>query len=108
MSSDSDEFFPDEDLLFKMLSSDWDCDDCIPPPPLFDLPPPPRPPWLEDIEDCESNPSQSQILDQLETCDNTVILGSNFEETFHSVAVIVVCSFVIVIMLMIAGIVLFR
>ena len=33
----------DDGLLFR----NWDCPGC--PPPIFDLPPPPRPPWLDDL-----------------------------------------------------------
>ena len=95
----------DEDLL---LSDDA--------PPFFDLPPPPRPPWLEDPgQNCQDGRmSKSQILSQLETCDNTLISGHfndgslNLEDTFHSAAVVLVCSIVFVIIIMAIGIYAFR
>ena len=103
--------FPDEDLLLTFgHDSRWDCDGC--PPPSFNLPPPPRPPWLEDVEDCDET-SPGIALDQLESCSNHILVdpfggGGSFEDTFHSVAVIVVCALVLIIVLMIAGVVLFR
>ncbi len=151
----SDEY-PDESLLF--------CDGCAPP--IFDIPPPPRPPWLEDLDDCNDNryilnfvkaeatiwnwfslfncdiwyklrsqvscskgghyaiclhfclftffrgehQSLSAWLDSMETCDNTIILDptSYFEDTFHSIAIIVVCSIILVIMMLVIGVFLFK
>ncbi len=109
MSGDDDSdfsVFVDDALLFR----DFDCDACAPP--VFDLPPPPRPPWLEEACDddaAEFSPQQHDIS-LLESCDNTVILDnmSYFEDTFHSVAVIVVCSIVFVLAALVAGVVLFR
>ena len=79
-------------------SPEWDCAGC--PPPLFHLPPPPRPPWLDDLEgeDCADTPSLHERLSQLETCDNLLIFksSSEWEETFHGVAVVVVCALVLV------------
>ena len=91
------------------------------PPPSFDLPPPPRPPWLEDLENCEDGgegfggkiQSSSFAAHQLETCENTVILdammtGDDFESAFHSVAVVVVCAILVVIFSLSLGVVIFR
>ena len=84
------------------------------PPPTFDLPPPPRPPWLEDLENCEDgNGPHDFAAHQLETCENTVILdaamaGSEFESAFHSVAVVVVCATLVVIFSLTLGVVIFR
>ena len=83
----------------------------MPPPPFFDLPPPPKPPTFQDFEeDCPDHPSYSEILDQLETCDHTLILGpaGHFEDTFHSVAVILVCSIVLVMVVMVTGVIVFK
>lgn len=108
--SDEDNIFADESLLLEA----WDCDGCAPP--AFHLPPPPRPPWLEDLDDCqqgESNSNPYQLddwLSQMETCDNTIILDSQsyFEDTFHSIAIIVVCSIVLVIVMLGLGVFLFK
>ena len=86
------------------------------PPPTFDLPPPPRPPWLEDLENCGGEDSEDgfggrfQTDYQLETCDN-VIMGassSDFESAFHSVAVVVVCAILVVMFALALGVVIFR
>ena len=122
--------YEDEHLLFlspdTLNPSYWDCDGC--PPPEFHLPPPPRPPWMEELEGCDkpdeyttstlngdrihsSSSSLKEILNSLDSCDNTLVLNdsqSYFEDTFHSIAVIVVCSVVLVIMLLIVGVVIFR
>lgn len=50
--------------LWDMDSADYECDCPGPPPPLFQLPPPPRPPFLHELADC----SEAPLLD-LETCD---------------------------------------
>ena len=80
------------------------------PPPVFDLPPPPRPPWLEDLEGCEEE--SETPLRQLETCENTVPLamgeGGDFESAFHSVAVVVVCALLVVMFALTLGVVVFR
>jgi hypothetical protein len=100
--------FSDQSLLFGNEDS-WNCEGC--PPPVFNLPPPPRPPWLEDLDDCGSKEgSVSEMLAQLETCDNTVIRDSHtlFEDTFHSVAVIVVSAVVLVMVLLVAAVMIFK
>lgn len=50
--------------LWDMDSADYECDCPGPPPPVFHLPPPPRPPFLHELADC----SEAPLLD-LETCD---------------------------------------
>jgi hypothetical protein len=105
---DDDSLFADEDLLFAGDAA-WNCDGC--PPPVFNLPPPPRPPWLEDPDDCGSkDPSLSAMLSQLESCDNPLIRDSHtlFEDTFHSVAVIVVSAVVLVMVILVAGVMIFK
>jgi hypothetical protein len=109
MSELEDNLFPDESLL-------WDCDGCAPP--TFNLPPPPRPPWLEDLDGCGGQ--QQEMMDQemtlsewlakMEACDSTVIRDqqSYFEDTFHSIAIIVVCSILLVIMMLGIGVFLFK
>lgn len=50
--------------LWDMDSADYECDCPGPPPPVFHLPPPPRPPFLHEVADCTEAP-----LMDLETCD---------------------------------------
>ena len=125
-SGGNGDVFEDEYLLYTtsdtLNPSYWDCDGC--PPPEFHLPPPPRPPWMEDLDGCDkseyttlddgrvtSSPSLKEILNSKDTCDNTILISdhqSYFEDTFHSIAVIVVCAVILVIMLLIVGVVIFR
>ena len=53
--ANDERIFSDEDLLLGNADEAWNCDGC--PPPVFNLPPPPRPPWLEDLDDCGSKGS---------------------------------------------------
>lgn len=97
----------DPDRVFSDGRALWeDCGDgCAPP--LFDLPPPPRPPWLEDLEDCGGAGTGPAHLD---TCDTTLIRDHQtlFDDTFHSVAVIVVSAVVLVLVLLVAAVTIFR
>jgi len=81
-----DSFFADAPYLHSNCI-DPDC-----PPPLFALPPPPRPPWIE--EGCPEN-------SPLESCDNIIIIDSqvHLQETFQNLIIIAVCSALLVIML---------
>ena len=85
----------DLDFWSEALYLQTDCHDLDCPPPLFDLPPPPRPPWL-DPED-ESCLESSEY----ESCENIVIIDSqaHLEETFHNLIIIAVCSAILVILL---------
>ena len=67
-------------------------EDC--PPPIFELPPPPRPPWLEDLENCQERTNS-------DSCDNILIIDSqvHLEETFHNLIIIAVCAAILVILL---------
>ena len=71
-----------------------DCHDLHCPPPLFSLPPPPRPPWLEDPETCQESSAE-------ESCDNILIIDSqvHLKETFHNLFIIAVCAAILVILL---------
>jgi len=97
------------DSVFDLSSFDSlllgmdECDDelfCGPP--IFDLPPPPRPPWLDDLE--------GGCLDSAVACDNTPIVSTinNFQDIFHSVSIIVVSSIIIVISILLAAVVFWR
>ena len=83
-----DSFFQDAPYI------EFECDkeDC--PPPVFELPPPPLPPWLEDLETC-------QDISASESCDNILIIDSqvHLQETFHNLVIIAVCAAILVILL---------
>jgi len=111
--------FGDDPLLLDNLHPfNWDCPDC--PPPEFHLPPPPRPPWMEELDDCDAEGQTdvrlSDILQHSSTCDSNLVdnlvsvndTQSYLEDTFHSIAVIVVCSVILVILLLIVGVVIFK
>jgi len=74
------------------IQFECDTEDC--PPPLFSLPPPPRPPWLEDPETCQESSAE-------ESCDNILIIDSqvHLKETFHNLIIIAVCAAILVILL---------
>ena len=83
-----DSFFSDA----PWLEFQCDTEDC--PPPLFELPPPPRPPWLDPDDSCDDS-------SEYESCENIVIIDSQvqLETTFHNLIIIAVCSAVLVILL---------
>ena len=89
-----DAFFADAEILY--LHEDCDGFDC--PPPVFSLPPPPRPPWLASPPSCQE--TQGDIHSQ-DSCDNILIIDSQvqLEETFHNLIIVAVCSAVLVIIL---------
>ena len=91
-----------------MEDFDFLCDGC--PPPFFDLPPPPRPPWLEPLEDCDDSPlSTFEHLSAADKCDaNVAIVANPFEETFHSLAISIVCLAILSIFFALAAIVFIR
>lgn len=107
--SEDDNLFADQSLL-------WDCDGCAPP--SFNIPPPPRPPWMENLDHCadqeNSNNNQqeslAQWLGQLQTCENISIRDppSAFEDVFHSIAIIVVSAIVLVIFILSVGLYVFK
>lgn len=89
--ADFDSFFLDAPYI------QFDCHgrDCLPP--LFTLPPPPRPPWMEETKESCSDLEVSAF----ESCDNIIIIDSHIqlEETFQNLIIIAVCSTLLVIML---------
>ena len=87
-------FFADAPFL------DFDCDDSSScPPPLWSLPPPPRPPWLSEPEPGQDSCSDSGS--EFESCENILILdtGAGIQHTFHNLVIIAVCSAILVILL---------
>ena len=111
---DENSIFPDEHMLFSdnLHPDNWDCLDC--PPPEFHLPPPPRPPWMDELDDCDDQTRLADLLQHSSTCDSNLQLisvndtQSYFEDTFHSIAVIVVCSVILVILLLAIGVFIFK
>ena len=129
-------------LLFQMMKEDTDdLEGCLktaspagclggPAPPLFDLPPPPVPPWLEDQNGCnpqrplEPDPNadssdfespRRKISDfhQLYTqsCDiNTFVIDSRFYfgENLFTILLIVLCSCILVGIMLAVAIVIYR
>ena len=68
---------------------------------------------MEEVEDCNvvnKEESLSDWLSQMQTCDNTLIRDSQsyFQDTFHSIAIIVVCSIVLVICILSVGLYVFK
>ena len=97
---------PDTDLF--SLDSAWsealylelDCDESsLCPPPVWALPPPPRPPWLSEPEPGQDSCSDSGS--EFESCENILILdtGAGIQHTFHNLVIIAVCSAILVILL---------
>lgn len=87
---------PEEDANFEAFFADapylhMEEGESAPPP--FALPPPPRPPWLNE----EGCPETSA----LDSCDSIIIIDSqvHLEETFQNLIIIAVCSALLVIML---------
>ncbi|KAK7793452.1 hypothetical protein R5R35_001179 [Gryllus longicercus] len=96
---------PPADLsaLWDMDGADYECD-CPGPPPEFRLPPPPRPPFLQE-SDCSEGP----LLD-LETCDAVPVIDAEFHSSpaIPSLAVIVVCSVLLAAMVLIASVLVWK
>jgi len=88
-----------EDLLLD-LELFMQCDMEVCPPPIFDLPPPPRPPWLEDLDDCST----------VGVCPNDPIVNTlhDVNGLFHSVITIVAAAVAIVVSLIIMAVFLLR
>ena len=85
-------FFADAPFL------DFDCDEPDCPPPVWSLPPPPRPPWLSESD---GQDSCSDSGSEFESCENILILdtGASIQHTFHNLVIIAVCSAILVILL---------
>ena len=84
----------------------WDLEQCsdLCAPPVFDLPPPPRPPWLEDVVDC--------VASGLCPTDPVVHIvdsrAASVQGIFHSVITVVVAAFAIVISLILMAVIIWR
>ncbi len=81
-------------------SSEWDCDGC--PPPYFDLPPPPRPPFMEDADTCSVSP--------YDTCDSPIIIDSqlHLKNDLLNILLIVICAALLVAVAIVVAVVIWR
>merc|ERR1712223_1897295 len=111
-----------EDLLPE---AEPPCLACLgPPPPVFDLPPPPRPPW-EANDGCanqqanslarplrpEDSKTGTEDLYDYQSCDiNPFVIDSHFYfgENLFTVLIIVICSCILVAIIMVVAIVIYR
>lgn len=69
--------------MWEMFESDYDveCDnDCGPgPPPIFNLPPPPRPDFLQDLDKCSENSlSDYEMCEAIPVSDDSSLLFDNW------------------------------
>ena len=106
MMDDTDEL--DED---SFAFHPWNCDGC--PPPYFDLPPPPRPDFLDDPDYCNNrNPvgdvghaGSVVVSSPYDSCDNPVIVDSNFhfESDLLNIIAIVISSIVLVLLILLTA-----
>ncbi|XP_039283122.1 uncharacterized protein LOC111058344 isoform X2 [Nilaparvata lugens] len=92
--------------VWDMDSEDSECDCPGPPqpPPSFHLPPPPRPPFLHEVADCSEAP-----LFDLETCDTMPVIEEyHSSPVIPSLAVIVVCSILLIAMLLLVTVLVWK
>ncbi|XP_074000175.1 putative Hedgehog signaling attenuator pxb isoform X2 [Rhodnius prolixus] len=80
-------------VMWSVECSDYD--ECPGPPPVFHLPPPPRPPFLHDLPDCSID---------INTCNAIPVIDAEYHSSpaLSSLAVIVVSSLLLLAMLLIA------
>ena len=101
----------------NFADSPWDCDGC--PPPFFELPPPPRPPFMGDGDFCESLAGNSKVgassssssSSPYESCDNPLIIvdsGFRLENDLLNVLLVVICAVLLVAVALIAAVVIWR
>ncbi|XP_065221642.1 uncharacterized protein pxb isoform X2 [Planococcus citri] len=75
--------------LWELDSPEYECDCPGPPPPLFKIPPPPRPPFLSEVADC----SEVTIADY-ESCDNMPVIDAGYHSNpaIPTLTILVICS----------------
>ncbi|KAK9497172.1 hypothetical protein O3M35_004540 [Rhynocoris fuscipes] len=80
-------------VMWTVECSDYD--ECPGPPPVFQLPPPPRPPFLHELPDCSIN---------INTCNAIPVIDAEYHSSpaLTSLAVIIVSSLLLMAMLLIA------
>lgn len=101
---DGQEETTDDDTGF-LGGQQWDCDGC--PPPFFDLPPPPRPPFMEDPDYCASTTATGGS--PYDSCDNPLIVDSHGlsiqNDVLHVVLIVITSLVSVLLILIVAGIV---
>lgn len=86
-----------------LFGGHWDCPGC--PPPTFDLPPPPRPPFLdEDSCAVDSSPYETCSLQPLVVIDS----GSALHNDLINVLLVGVCALTLVTVLLVVACVIWR
>ena len=86
--------------------SSWDCDGC--PPPYFDLPPPPRPDFMEDADYCTKS-SSSSPYDSCEVQPVVVIDSQlHLENDLLNLLLIVISALVLVLVILVIAVVIWR
>ena len=96
-----------EDLEDDSFYSSWDCDGC--PPPYFDLPPPPRPDFLEDADYCSSSGSGGSPYDSCELQPVVVIDSQlHLENDLLNLLLIVISALVLVVVILVIAVVIWR
>ena len=88
-----------EDIYSELEFYMNQCDMDFCPPPLFDLPPPPPPPWMDNPPSCNGDCSSGIAK---------VSSLNNVQEIFHSISIIVVSAFVIVLSLLFFAVLIWR
>ena len=98
-----------------MKEEDFLCETCNPPPPVFDLPPPPRPPSWDEPCDEGQRPlppnDGKQHYNYETTCDiHSLVIDSRFYlgENLFTFLLIVICSCILVGIIMTVAIVIYR
>ena len=105
------------DSATGFADSPWDCDGC--PPPFFELPPPPRPPFMDDGDFCEESSGlpgtslSSGLPSPYESCDNPslIVVDSGLrldENDLLNVLLVVICAVLLVAVALVAAIVIWR
>lgn len=92
----------------------WDCDGC--PPPYFDLPPPPKPPFLDEtpceevVDAVDGSAVLRPVSSPYEVCDNPVIIDSrlHFENDLLNILVIVISAVVLVFLILLGACIVWR
>ena len=104
------------DSATGFADSPWDCDGC--PPPFFELPPPPRPPFMDDGDFCEESSRlpatsvSSGLPSPYESCDNPSLIvvdsGLRLENDLLNVLLVVICAVLLVAVALVAAVVIWR
>ena len=94
-----------------LFGARWDCDGC--PPPFFDLPPPPRPPFLDNPDYCNNPENSDSPRSPYDSCDNPIIIdstgsGSWLQTEALNVVLIVITALVSVLLILLLACIVWR